>query len=152
MATTKKSVRGRARPRQASKVTKTTTDHETIRRWVEKRGGTPAHVKSTGRKGDLGMIRIDFPGWSGAGTLEAVDWDDWFEAFDDNNLAFVYEERMADGKPSRFNKLVARETVRRRAAGESSASVHKARKSKTVSASRRRAARPGSRRRAPSAA
>jgi len=31
---------------------KITTDHDEIRRWVEKRGGHPAKVKGTGRGGD----------------------------------------------------------------------------------------------------
>jgi len=87
-----------------------TTDHEEIRRWVEAREGRPAHVKTTGKsKNDLGVLRVDFPGYSGEDTLEAVDWDRWFEAFDENELAFVYQDRTADGKPSRFNKLVSRE-------------------------------------------
>lgn len=142
MATLKKA-RGRALPRQTrtsqrarlskntgidtklSGPTKATTDHDKIREWVEERGGTPSHVKGTGRKGDLGMLRIDFPGFSGARTLEAVEWEDWLEAFDANNLAFIYEDRMADGRPSRFNKLVSRDTVRRRQSGERGASVHK---------------------------
>ncbi|MDB4941590.1 MAG: hypothetical protein JWP97_1124 [Labilithrix sp.] len=82
----------------------TTTDHEEIRKWVEDRGGRPAHVKRTGKAGDLGILRIDYPGFSGEDTLEEVDWDDWFQMFEENNLAFVYDT----GKKSRFSKLVTR--------------------------------------------
>jgi hypothetical protein len=104
---------------------KVTTDHEEIRRWVEERGGYPAHVKRTGGDEDPGMLRIDFPGYSGEGTLERIDWDSWFEAFEENDLAFLHQDRTADGKISRFNKLVARETVERRERGEQGASVHR---------------------------
>jgi transposase-like protein len=38
---------------------KTTTDHTTIGRWVEERGGRPARVKGTGSNGDPGLLRID---------------------------------------------------------------------------------------------
>ena len=41
---------------------KTTTDHDEIRRWVEERGGRPARVTDTGSDGDPGILRIDFPG------------------------------------------------------------------------------------------
>jgi hypothetical protein len=90
---------------------KVTTDHEEIRKWVESRKGRPAHVVRTGRdKQDLGILRIDFPGWTGEDTLEHVDWDRWFDAFDANQLAFLYQEKTADGEQSRFNKLVSRES------------------------------------------
>ena len=49
---------------------KTTTDHEEIRRWVEARGGRPACVRGTGGRGDTGMLRIDFPGYSAGETLQ----------------------------------------------------------------------------------
>ena len=88
---------------------KVTTDHEEIRNWVEERGGYPAHVKRTGAKGDVGILRIDFPGYSGAGTLERLDWDQWFEAFDEDGLAFLHQDTLENGAQSRFNKLVARE-------------------------------------------
>jgi hypothetical protein len=40
---------------------KTTTDHDAIRKWVEKRGGYPAVVKSTEEKGQPGgLLRIDY--------------------------------------------------------------------------------------------
>jgi hypothetical protein len=83
---------------------RTTTDHETIRRWVEARGGRPARVKGTGGPGDPGLLRIDFPGFSGEHTLEEISWDEWFKGFDANKLAFLYE----DQPDSRFNKLISR--------------------------------------------
>lgn len=88
---------------------KVTTDHEQIRRWGTERGGHPAHVKGTGHGRDLGVLRIDFPGFSGDDTLEQVEWNEWFEAFDAKRLAFLYQERTADGEISRFNKLVSRD-------------------------------------------
>jgi hypothetical protein len=96
---------------------KVTTDHEEIRRWVEERGGRPAVVKSTRGKGDeTGILRIDFPGYSGEGSLEPISWEEFFEKFDREGLAFVYQEETASGQKSNFNKIVKRETVMERAA------------------------------------
>ena len=83
---------------------KRTIDHDEIRRWVESRGGYPAHVKRTARDGDPGVLRIDFPGFSGEETLEPIDWDTWFRKFEERQLAFLYQ----DEPESRFNKLVHR--------------------------------------------
>jgi hypothetical protein len=99
------------------KVSQTTTDHETIRRWAEERGGGPAEVESTAREGETGIIRIDFPGFSGEGKLRKISWDDWFAKFDASGLAFVYEETTAGGQRSNFNKLVSRETAQAREKG-----------------------------------
>lgn len=96
----------------------TTTDHDTIRKWVEERGGKPAEVASTAKGDDVGIIRIDFPGFSGENQLQEISWDDWFRKFDEANLALVYEEETADGQKSNFNKLVGRETAAARAKGE----------------------------------
>jgi hypothetical protein len=86
---------------------KTTTNHKEIRSWVEKHGGCPAHVKATADGKDPGVLRIDFPGFSGQDTLESIPWEQFFEWFDKNKLAFVYQ----DDDDSRFNKLVSREKV-----------------------------------------
>jgi hypothetical protein len=86
-----------------------TTNHSEIKRWAEERGGFPAAVKRTESKNDLGVLRIDFPGYSGEDSLERVDWDSWFEKFDASKLALVYQGKTADGKISRFNKLVSRD-------------------------------------------
>jgi hypothetical protein len=93
--------------------TKTTTDHDVIREWTESRGGFPAHVIGTGdpEDGDAGLLRIDFPGYSGEGRLERIDWDVFFEKFDEKGLAFLYQDKTASGEPSFFNKLVSRESV-----------------------------------------
>src|SRR5690606_20567104 len=87
----------------------TTTDHDTIRQWVESRGGHPACVKGTGGKNDIGMLRIDYPGYSGKQTLQRIDWTDFFKKFDSERLAFLYQEKTATGRQSRFSKLVARD-------------------------------------------
>jgi hypothetical protein len=88
---------------------KQTTDHETIRKWAEERGGHPAAVKETGGGDDPGILRIDFPGYSGEGKLEEISWDEFFEKFEDSHLALVYQEKTKDGEVSRFNKLISRE-------------------------------------------
>jgi len=81
---------------------KTTTDHNQIRRWVEERGGRPSHVTDTASAGDEGILRIDF-GDQDEG-LEEIGWDEWFQAFEENGLAFLHSD---DGE-NRFNKLVSR--------------------------------------------
>jgi hypothetical protein len=82
----------------------TTTDHDTIREWAEKRKGRPARVADTGDKG--GILRIDFQ--EPDEGLEEIDWDTFFEVFEDRKLAFLYQDETADGKQSRFNKFVSR--------------------------------------------
>ena len=90
---------------------KVTFDHDEIRRWAEERNAKPACVKGTGGASDIGMIRLDFPGYSGEQSLEHIDWKEWFEKFDQNNLALVYQETTAGGQKSNFNKIVSRDTV-----------------------------------------
>lgn len=87
------------------------TDHDEIREWAEQRSARPACVKGTGRKGDTGMIRLDFPGYSGSGSLQSISWDDWFRQFDDNNLALLVQDSTSRGQRSNFNKLVSRDTA-----------------------------------------
>ena len=97
---------------------KTTTDHDEIREWVEARGGKPARVKGTEKKGSGGLLRIDYPGYSGEDTLETITWEEFFTAFDDNNLAFLYQEETKDGSQSRFSKLIERTETKSKAASK----------------------------------
>jgi hypothetical protein len=82
----------------------TTTNHDEIRKWVEDRNGRPAMVRT---KGEGGILRIDFGEPDEA--LEPVDWDEFFEIFDENNLAFLHQDKTNNGHLSRFNKFVERE-------------------------------------------
>ncbi|MFN7009177.1 MAG: hypothetical protein ACK4PN_04030 [Allorhizobium sp.] len=83
---------------------KTTTDHATIRRWVDERDGRPARVEGSG---DGGILRIDFG--EAEDRLAEIDWDAFFEIFERSQLAFLYQEKTEDGSTSRFNKFVSRE-------------------------------------------
>jgi hypothetical protein len=97
----------KAKKSSGSHEAQVTTDHEEIKRWVEERGGNPAIVKGT-ESGDSALLRIDYPGFSGEGKLEPIEWDEFFQIFDENNLAFLYQERTADGGLSRFSKFIDR--------------------------------------------
>lgn len=87
----------------------TTTDHDEIRNWAEKRGGNPAVVAETRGQNGGGVLRIDFddPGGDGDQRIERIGWDEFFRVFDRNKLAFLREE----DANSRFNKFVERETA-----------------------------------------
>lgn len=88
-----------------------TRDHDTIRRWAEERDGTPSTVASTHTDDDAGIIRLDFPGYSGEGSLEAISWDEWFEKFDESGLVLLFQEETSDGQKSNFNKLIQADTA-----------------------------------------
>ncbi len=102
------------------------TDHDKIREWAESRGGRPSVVKAThgeespthkaakhGKKGKGkhahrggGILRFDFQ--EPDAGLEEIDWDEFFEIFEDNKLALLEQEQTASGAESRFFKFVAR--------------------------------------------
>lgn len=84
-----------------------TTNHDTIRKWAEARNGKPARVKGTGGQGSADVLRIDFPGREEV-NLEPVGWNEFFQAFEENDLAFLYQEETKEGGTSRFNKFVDR--------------------------------------------
>lgn len=90
------------------------TDHEEIRNWAEERGARPTCVRGTGGEEDVGIIRLDFPGYSGQDSLQTIEWDEWFQKFDENNLALLVQEETARGQQSNFNKLVSRDTAEER--------------------------------------
>ena len=84
-----------------------TTDHDKIKSWVEARDGHPATVSKTKDGEDPGMIRIEFPKGD-SDSLEKISWEDFFDKFEESNLAFLYQDETKDGEQSRFCKLVSR--------------------------------------------
>ena len=94
-----------------AKKSRVLTDHNEIREWAEERDAQPACVRGTGSEEDVGMIRLDFPGYSGETSLEPIEWEEWLQKFDENNLALLVEDETAGGEQSNFNKLIGRETA-----------------------------------------
>jgi hypothetical protein len=84
-----------------------TTDHQAIRRWIETHDGHPSVVRATqGRKkGSAGLLRVDFG--TPEESLAEVSWDEFFDTFERNNLAFLYQDETA----SRFHKFVSRDSI-----------------------------------------
>ena len=66
-------------------------------------------VRGTGDGDEPGVLRIDFPGGAGEERFEEIGWDEWFEKFEAEDLAFLYQSRHADGSDSTFFKLVRRD-------------------------------------------
>jgi hypothetical protein len=95
-------------------LSKTTQDHDEIRRWAEARGAVPADVGSTEKKGQAGILRFEFPKAKNANdsALNEISWDEFFEKFDASGLALVYQEKTASGETSNFNKLVHPENAK----------------------------------------
>ncbi len=56
-------------------------------------------------------------------SLEKISWDEFFDWFDKNELAFLHQDTTADGKQSRFSKLVSRDSVETEAGQPSSAAA-----------------------------
>lgn len=84
-----------------------TTDHATIRRWAEERRAHPA----TGRGGEPATLRLDFEAGEEA-VLAPISWDEFFDKFDDERLAFLYQDKTDDGAVSRFHKFINRSTAK----------------------------------------
>ncbi len=84
----------------------TTTDYKAIRHWIEQRHGRPSIVKHTEGSDGEGILRVDF---RHPDKLEDTDWDTFFKTFEDRKLAFLHQDKTADGHESRFFKFVKRE-------------------------------------------
>ena len=63
-------------------------------------------VKGTEGKDGEGILRVDFR--EPDDKLEPISWDEFFETFEDRKLAFLHQDKTADGKESRFFKFVKR--------------------------------------------
>jgi hypothetical protein len=127
-----------ARGSRSSASSRPLTGHEEIQQWAEERGANPACVRGTGGGEDVGMIRLDFPGYSGEQSLEHIEWDDWFQKFDDSGLALLVQDTTARGQKSNFNKLVSRETAG--ISGKKSSRGSSSAKGRSGASSRKRAA------------
>jgi hypothetical protein len=69
------------------------------------------------------MIRIEFPGapHSNDANLQQISWNEFFEKFDERDLALLYQGRTAGGQRSNFYKIVNRNSGRRASSSRRSA-------------------------------
>lgn len=88
---------------------KTTDNHDTIKNWVEERYGNPALIEGIVDKGKAGeMLRINFQNQTKE-SLKDISWDLFFEIFDRNNFALLYQEETVDGAQSKHFEFINRE-------------------------------------------
>lgn len=88
-----------------------TVNHEEIRQWVSEHGGHPSALRA--RDGRLGVVRVDFDGFSSSAStadLQQISWSEFFEQFEQRKLAFVYKDDIEPGAAQMATKLVSRLT------------------------------------------
>jgi hypothetical protein len=80
-----------------------TRSHEVIREWAEARGAVPVSINADDLSRRAGLLRIR------AGTdkesLARIAWDEWFGAFEADNLVFVFRSTRTSGRRSNFFRL-----------------------------------------------
>jgi hypothetical protein len=82
-------------------MSKTITDHDEIRTWIEEGNGQPGKMAET----ELLAVYFGQP----ESDIAPIEWDEFFEIFDRNNLAFMYEDRSA-GDTTSFFEFIDRAT------------------------------------------
>ena len=90
---------------------KYTVDNDEIRGWMEEHGGTPAILKETSDDGleSPDMLHISFNPQSP--DMEEMDWEEFFERFENENLALVYDDEDLETTPPDF-ELIDRDMAR----------------------------------------
>ncbi|MDP3899176.1 MAG: hypothetical protein Q8Q62_21080 [Mesorhizobium sp.] len=96
--------------------TVTLTDHDTIRDWAAARMGAPAIVDTSPASGTQPMLTLVFDQaayqdqserQTNSGGRELVEWDEWFEIFDAQELALVVAADRPGVRDS-FHEIVRR--------------------------------------------
>ena len=96
--------------------TVTLTDRETIRDWAAARMGAPAVIDTSPASGTQPMLRIVFDQIAyqdqdraeraaNSGGFELVEWDEWFDLFEKQNLALVVAKDVP-GRREQFHEII----------------------------------------------
>ena len=73
-----------------------TTDPDTIRAWVQQRGGEPMKKRGTGHSTmDPAILAVAFPGTEDE-SLEPFSWEDWLAQLEEQEFAAVMQGEGAD--------------------------------------------------------
>jgi len=92
----------------ASTTSRVTIDHDQILCWAEKRGAKPASVALAERAEDVAILRLTFPGDR---TPQEIGWPEWFQQFEQHQLALLYQEEMVHGEVSNFHQIISRQVA-----------------------------------------
>lgn len=84
---------------------KYTIDNDEIRAWIEERGGVPTTIKGMSEDEEDGvesadMLHISFD--PNDPIMEEMDWEEFFERFENENLALVYDPEASDDEAHEF--------------------------------------------------
>jgi hypothetical protein len=71
---------------------KVTVDKATMKGWIDAHQGWPALVKSTNRAEASRKLRIGFLDVEEREPLMKITWEEFFCIFDQENLAFLYQD------------------------------------------------------------
>jgi hypothetical protein len=89
---------------QGSKIT---TDHDIIKRWIQEREGRPATIEGHEEEDGPEALRVKFEDIKNENEkLETIGWDQFFEYFDDEHFAFLYQDETVDGEVSHFYRFI----------------------------------------------
>lgn len=84
-----------------------TTDHALVRAWMEDHDAYPAHLDQSEGEGDRGLLRVGFREGEADRDLKEIRYEEFFEEFEEKDLAFVYPDedpRETDDPPSLLRK------------------------------------------------
>lgn len=92
-------------------------DHDEIRDWAEARAGQPALSDPALGMGQAEpMLCFTFgqhayqdtdEGWDEVGSVEIIEWDEWFRIFEERRLALVVSKNVPGGREE-FHEFVRR--------------------------------------------
>lgn len=100
------------------KKTKATINHQVIRQWAEKLGGKPQIIDNPQAGGDIIGIRIDLPGkldngfFSESNHPKETSWEEFFDIFDKQNLALIYNENYQEVDFGSSYKFINRDVLK----------------------------------------
>ncbi len=97
---------------------KVTIDHQMIRMWAEAHRGKPEILEDQDTDANTPILRLDFPGKRDDVFLgdnlgeKKIGWDEFFKKFDEQDLAFMYEDIVEKGADASFSyKFVKRDEI-----------------------------------------
>lgn len=87
--------------------TKVTYDHKLIQDWVESRKGKPAKMKDEEIEEPVDELKVKFPN-ERTRNITLISWEEFFNEFDQEHLAFQFREKTPEGDESKFYKVIYR--------------------------------------------